>query len=374
MYQYEPKHDLSALTQHEYNLVVLLMSIAGRPAFSTVDYGMNTWMRKLFPDGATAASELTSKGWATTSVNLHEALNCYTVSEIKTLLRLRGLKQTGLKSVLLSRLLPSLSEEEQSRIISSVQIWRPTPLGYEYIRSLYAEREAVEHAVLAECQAHNFDMAAKLGLDYKNRFLLSDVGSGDAFSHSFSDIDLLSRFYANTPMTIIDAVACFKFLFGSALMFPPEADDGGGDIQAAADLKIRYLLSSMYLMRSLESYMKSGIEYCQILGTLDARSCPQCALIDGALVRVIDAMVGYNVPPFHDGCRCTTVAYLPEPAHEDRTRWARDPVTRQGYYVPANYSYLDWYQSLTPEQKQQIATETRVAVEAQLKYGGAVKL
>jgi len=129
-------------------------------------------------------------------------------------------------------------------------------------------------------------------------------------------------------------------------------------------------------VRSLYELQKSSFEYVQILGTLDTCACPQCALLDGALIKTRDAVVGKTVPPFHEGCRCCIVAFSVEMynGEGEKTRFARDPLTRQGYKVPAQWTFLDWYSSLSDNQRSYFSPEVCAAIESQLKLRKDIKL
>ena len=64
--------------------------------------------------------------------------------------------------------------------------------------------------------------------------------------------------------------------------------------------------------------------------------------MDGKIFFISDAKPGTNLPPFHQGCRCTTVPYYDDTDLADQTRVARDPETGKTYEVPADMTYADW--------------------------------
>lgn len=57
----------------------------------------------------------------------------------------------------------------------------------------------------------------------------------------------------------------------------------------------------------LQTYKDGGFQKYAIVGALDERICSSCGEFDGKICNVSDAKVGINFPPFHDGCRCTTI-------------------------------------------------------------------
>ena len=60
----------------------------------------------------------------------------------------------------------------------------------------------------------------------------------------------------------------------------------------------------------IKGYKTAGIEKYQILTAIDDRTCEECKKLDGKIFKVSEAKSGINVPPFHPGCRCTTIAYF----------------------------------------------------------------
>jgi SPP1 gp7 family putative phage head morphogenesis protein len=62
---------------------------------------------------------------------------------------------------------------------------------------------------------------------------------------------------------------------------------------------------------SLEGYRASDIvEWLVVIEVMDARTCPQCKDIDGDTVKLSNAIIGDNIPPFHPLCRGTIAPYF----------------------------------------------------------------
>lgn len=62
---------------------------------------------------------------------------------------------------------------------------------------------------------------------------------------------------------------------------------------------------------SLEAYRQSEVvNELIVLVTMDKRTCPQCKNYDNYVVRVDEAIVGDNIPPYHPGCRCSVAPYI----------------------------------------------------------------
>ena len=75
-----------------------------------------------------------------------------------------------------------------------------------------------------------------------------------------------------------------------------------------------------------ECFTALGVEKYEVVGTFDADMCEFCGKMDGKVFFEKDRKIGENAPPFHPGCRCTTVPYDKD-MKGIRNRWMRDPET-----------------------------------------------
>lgn len=102
---------------------------------------------------------------------------------------------------------------------------------------------------------------------------------------------------------------------------------------------------SCYIANEMEamSYEDCDIEKYMFVATLDKRTSKVCQEHDHKVYKVKDRQPGKNCPPMHPWCRSTTVAYLDDKTLEGMERRARDPETGKTYTVPADMSYLEWY-------------------------------
>ncbi len=93
--------------------------------------------------------------------------------------------------------------------------------------------------------------------------------------------------------------------------------------------------------QDIQCFLSDGVEKYQILAILDSKTCGICGDLDGKIFQTNDAIIGLNFPPFHQGCRCTTVPYYDDMDLSDITRTARDA---DGNYisVPGDMTYKEW--------------------------------
>ena len=84
----------------------------------------------------------------------------------------------------------------------------------------------------------------------------------------------------------------------------------------AAGRPIRIETNHLHNRGSLDAYRAAGIKEYEFMATLDARTCAQCAALDGKHFPVDDAQPGNNFPPLHPNDRCTTIEYDTDAALE----------------------------------------------------------
>ena len=102
-------------------------------------------------------------------------------------------------------------------------------------------------------------------------------------------------------------------------------------------------ITSLEIGRSdIESYEMDGVEKYEILSALDDKTCEICGELDGKIFLVENAVIGLNFPPFHAGCRCTTVPHYDDTPTEGLTRVARDPETGKTIEVPGDMTYKEY--------------------------------
>ncbi|MBQ7887323.1 MAG: hypothetical protein IJ313_10575 [Clostridia bacterium] len=96
-------------------------------------------------------------------------------------------------------------------------------------------------------------------------------------------------------------------------------------------------------LSDLRDYRSFGAEYFVSCCTLDKKTCAICGERDQVPTKISDAVIGYNAPPFHLGCRCSVLYH-----YDDRdisARSARDPVTNKSYTTTAK-TYSEWIQRI----------------------------
>ena len=91
---------------------------------------------------------------------------------------------------------------------------------------------------------------------------------------------------------------------------------------------------------SMQAYKDCSIDRYQNLATLDKKTCEVCAEMDLTVWKVTERLDGYNAPPFHPNCRCTTIPYFDDPELAT-TRAARNAEGKT-IFVDDSMSYEEW--------------------------------
>lgn len=143
-----------------------------------------------------------------------------------------------------------------------------------------------------------------------------------------------------------------KTVLGAGIASGASIEKMSNDI---ADLSLKGKIAATRLIRTettfymgqgeLKAYSELGIDKYKYLATLDSRTSPMCAELDGKVFNVADAAAGVNYPPLHPWCRSTTVAYFED---GKGTRIARD---KDGgtYKVPSDMTYREWKEKYVDE-------------------------
>lgn len=71
---------------------------------------------------------------------------------------------------------------------------------------------------------------------------------------------------------------------------------------------IRTETLATYAKASVAAYKEAGLEYLEILG--EAGACDECDKNKNLQLKVIDAEVGVNIPPFHPNCKCCVMPVI----------------------------------------------------------------
>lgn len=86
--------------------------------------------------------------------------------------------------------------------------------------------------------------------------------------------------------------------------------------------------------RTLQDYKRDGVEQFKNICAYDDVTCEKCSEMDMQIFDVSKAKIGVNCPPFHKGCRCTTVPYYEDSNEPDDIKVARD-INGKSIYIPA---------------------------------------
>ena len=87
------------------------------------------------------------------------------------------------------------------------------------------------------------------------------------------------------------------------------ADIGYNDI---SDSELYTVQTSLCSLRTINSFKEANLEKYQISTCGDGRTCPNCAKMDQKIFPVSQAVLGKNLPPFCDKCRCIVLPYNPK--------------------------------------------------------------
>lgn len=268
---------------------------------------------------------------------------------LKEILRNNNLKISGNKKDLINRISDNISESIVRQNPHYSDFYLLTTAGQESLRSALEKSEDEKRLFFINTvkmiSEHSLDEAYRkicrrnmenyayhgLGVNweekYKDGISQNDKTRYEQLLNSVSDLPVAST--AIFALMSGDSSWEIKKIF--ELLFPEHSFDAVSDT-----------LSVFYATSELLDLKEISIEKYQILSALDSKTCDICGELDGKIFPVKNAVIGVNFPPFHQGCRCTTIPYYDDTPTEELTRVARNPETGKTYKVPANMTWKEW--------------------------------
>lgn len=95
----------------------------------------------------------------------------------------------------------------------------------------------------------------------------------------------------------------------------------------------------------LEDWKNHRVKSFKTLPCFDFRTCDACGEKGNSMIKIQEAQIGVNLPPFHVGCRCVARAFF-EHTELTGTKMANDPISDERFEMDTNATYGDWIKSL----------------------------
>ena len=255
------------------------------------------------------------------SATTADKLYTLTAPELKNILKEHGLKVTGKKDDLVSRIAGNISASEYSSHVSIDECIIRTEKGKEYYDTLRKTKDAVLYGVFKNValfiESSNEALAQNLAeyfyasnhFKYKNTSQMGRLYPTipAAFKRKFISeygIKIYAALVANSYLgSTVDLWVINDYLKESNI-------DENIDKNAWHNLQLYF-----YNLRELYVLKKEGIQYYSISAANDDRSCKRCLEMNDQKFKITCAKKGVNFPPFCDHCRCII---LPEFEYETR--------------------------------------------------------
>jgi hypothetical protein len=252
----------------------------------------------------------------------------YKVSDLKSLLKQRGLAVSGTKDELTKRILQA-DETGMSKLCAGIRLLICTQAGLEiaqqYLDSEKQKRLQVEEQVMSYLVKRMFKEASLAVAEYEApQVFARGVGVDWKHYNPNRDIQILQNIYENKPQILnrlddskLDSLrlgAAMMLLWGTSKATKWIPADFETDLSMDADVAARMLLFNAQSIVTLKQFKEMGIECVDVLGTRD--SCESCKEIAGKIYRLSEAPTLPNPNCTHEmGCRC---AHLPRTGRRRR--------------------------------------------------------
>ena len=249
-----------------------------------------------------------------------ETMDCnFKVTDLKSILKRKGLRGSGAKSKLIDRLI-AFDRNAMLELTQGTDAYRCTLTGRQlaeaYVEHEETKRAGIENDVLSLLIAGEYAKAVHevaqfeagqvfargLGIDWMNYDGTSDVESIRAI---FTTTPAILRGIEKDRLRQIRPAAGMMHLWGTgtAKKWLPDGFDTG--IHLDGNTACRMLVFHAANVRNLKQFEECGIKSVKIIGSGDDGCCDECKKISGRKYRLHEIPeLPYPSCTSEDGCRC----------------------------------------------------------------------
>ncbi|RGC26107.1 hypothetical protein DWX41_19610 [Hungatella hathewayi] len=278
----------------------------------------------------------------------NDALRYLKNDTLKQILKQQGLKVSGNKDELVKRILSNIREADVRKLDEYSDFYVLTDEGKKIVNESYDKIEEKNYGffkqVINLIMQKEFDAAYRMACK-RNAEMPVPPGINCDWSKRYrkgitdSLLNKSTRLMEMSDYPLISAAA-LHILYSSdsnrdaAYMlnevFAMQVDEED----------IRYEYSKLTTNISMSSYQNISGNY-QFLAILDERTCPICGELDGKIFPIKDRKIGFNCPPMHKGCRCTTISTI---GLEYGVNMRRSALDSNGMRikVPSTMNWSEW--------------------------------
>jgi hypothetical protein len=247
----------------------------------------------------------------------------FKVSELKPMLKERGLKQSGRKEELIFRLVEN-DPEGMKKAISGLKIYKCSSIGVE-IAEDYLEREkqkriVAENETISYLRKRKFNQASKAVAAYEAGQVFPRGMGIDWQNHDTGYDERLLNYVFNNFPSILDGlekdkreplriVAGMEWLWGSNRGDAWIDDNFKTGIKFDADISARMIWFHAKYLVEIEDYQRDNFfKKVGITGANDSFVCDECKVIQGKKFNLNQVPeLPFPTCTSESGCRCLTV-------------------------------------------------------------------
>jgi len=254
---------------------------------------------------------------------LPELLNYkFKASDLKSMLKEKGLKVSGRKEELIRRLIDN-DAKAMSEATKGLDLYRCTAAGKHlaehYLEGERIKREAAEQEVLSLLAGEEYSKAVRVVVQHEaTQVFARGIGIDWKNYDGTSDVESLRSILNTTPAILkgieedqlrqLRPAAGMMHLWGisTARHWLPEGLETG--IHLDGDTACRMLVFHAHYLRHMKAYKEAGIRTVEVSGADDGATCSECRRISGEEYRIEDVPeLPYAKCTCESGCRCTVV-------------------------------------------------------------------
>lgn len=247
----------------------------------------------------------------------------YKATDLKSMLKGKGLKVSGRKDELIRRLIEN-DAQGMSDTTKGLAVYRCTAEGMKLVESYrereQARREAAEQQVLSLLSGGEYKEAVRAVAGFEaTQVFARGIGIDWKNYDGASDVESLKLIFTMTPAILkgIDESQLIHLRRGAAMMhlwgagtakqWLPLGFETGTRLYG--DAACRMLVFHASHIRNMKAFRETGVRTVEVSGAGDDGCCPACQKINGRVYRLDNVPdLPYAKCTSEDGCRCTLLA------------------------------------------------------------------
>jgi len=243
-------------------------------------------------------------------VDVNHALDHkFTVPQLKEMLRERGLKVSGRKAELITRLVEADPDGMKEIAVGLSLVWcseQGRKIAEQYLAEQEEERAKVQQQVRELLKAHEFEQASRIVANYEAKQVFPRGLNIDWKHHDPArDVEILKAIFTSKPKALgqvsEETLEVFRMYAATEYLW------GTTEKLQAID-EVRLISSDAQFRVNIAEFRRRGVRTVEIQTADDKSVCPECRALEGRTFMIDEVpSLPYERCTSEFGCRCWAV-------------------------------------------------------------------